>query len=131
MITVMRCSICQARFHSFDADDDAMCLSCLEAAPVIPQPSLVDGVRQCAKKHYDKGCSWWSSLIVLPDEAVAELIGRARTLDGAVAAVWKKLVLPTKTQLGGEPMTVPSVGGVGGVDGVETTGPLSREFSVP
>jgi hypothetical protein len=46
-----------------------------------------------------KGRPWWSAVVEATDDDLFALIGRARTLAGATGAVWRKRVLPLKTQL--------------------------------
>ena len=75
----------------------------LDSAPTAQalrsRSPLLEGVRRYAEKHFAKGRPWWAGVVEASDDDLSALIGRARTLAGAIGAVWRKQVLPAKTHL--------------------------------
>lgn len=94
MVMVTTCSTCQARFHSYDPED-TLCLTCLDKWDDAVWP-LVASVRQEADAYAAKGYTWWTTVLVMPDDKLAELVGQARTPAGAVSRVWTRFVVHVK-----------------------------------
>lgn len=93
-MTTMTCSTCHDRFHAFAVDDDT-CLSCLEYALDVPPPLLVElvaAVRAYAPRHSEDGKGWNAVVESFSDDELVKLIGKARTANGAIWAVWNKQI---------------------------------------
>lgn len=101
-MTTTNCTVCHDRFHAFEADDDT-CLSCLEKADavsvehvapqsVVDMPALIAGVRKYASENYETGKGWDHVVECYSDEELAKLIGKCRTVNGAIWAVWNKAI---------------------------------------
>jgi len=96
-MTISTCTSCQSHFHLFDGDDMPVCLSCLDRMDaqgvefdhVAP---LVAGVRAFASANYEKGRGWDHVVEATDDAELVKLIGKAKTVDAAIGAVWSKKV---------------------------------------
>lgn len=99
-MTTITCTTCHERFNRFDGDDDTTCLQCLdkmdeagtvEVSHVAPQ-ALIDGVKRYASDNYESGKGWDHVIETMDDAEIAGYIGKARTVNGAIWAVWNKRV---------------------------------------
>lgn len=53
---------------------------------------MISHVKSYAARLYERGLGWDYVVECLSDSDIEELLGRARTLNGAVMAVWNKYV---------------------------------------
>lgn len=60
---------------------------------------LIDGVRKQALAWYNKGWCWDVVVEAVDDRELDQAIGKAYTVDGAIKAVYQKIVRPYKEGL--------------------------------